>query len=133
MLTKLRDSDNLLFSNNDDIFGEMLAKNGGNEFNTAKKLLSLVSEGDTYVELGANYGNFMLPISDKVGPEGSVYVFEPSSSVYPFLLASVSINNKTNVRLENKATSDVDGFVEFSISDETDRFGSLGSAVIPDK
>ena len=131
VLSLLSDNKNFLFTNKADIFGESLAKARGHEFDTLEQLLNNINKGDTYVEVGANYGDFLISVSDKIGDTGMAYGFEPSPTVFPFLAASVAANNRSNVILEQKAVSSSDGEVTFMVRDEVDAGGSLGSSVAP--
>jgi beta-1,4-mannosyl-glycoprotein beta-1,4-N-acetylglucosaminyltransferase len=132
-LFKIQGQDNYLLVNKEDIFGQFLVENKGHEFSTVEEFKIFLGEGDLYVEVGANYGDFVLAVSDHIGSQGMVYAFEPSYSVFPYLEASIFINGKTNVVLENKAVSDSSEDVIFLIRDNNDSFGSLGSSIIPSR
>ena len=127
-MVKLKYSNNYVFVNKLDPFGQSLSLYGGHEFMTLKVLNTMVREGDTYIELGANYGDFLLTISETVGVKGKVYGFEPSTTIFKFLRASASISKQQNVLLENKAVSDKNKIEPFDITDSMDGYSSLGSA-----
>jgi FkbM family methyltransferase len=132
-LFQIQGQDNYLLVNKEDIFGQFLIENKGHEFSTVEEFKIFLDKGDLYVEVGANYGDFVLAVSDHIGSQGMVYAFEPSYSVFPYLEASIFINGKTNVVLENKAVSDSSEDVIFLIRDNSDSFGSLGSSIIPSR
>jgi FkbM family methyltransferase len=131
VLSLLADNRNVIFTNAADKFGQALANDRGHEFDTLEQLLENIKEGDTYVEVGANYGDFLVAISEKIGKTGKAYGFEPSPTVFPFLAASIAANGRDNVVLEEKAASVADGELVFIVRDEIDAGGSLGSTVEP--
>jgi FkbM family methyltransferase len=128
---KLVEDTNYVVVSENDVFGKSMVAARGHEHDTVNELKKFLKKGDTYVEVGANYGDFLLALSDYVGKEGKAYGFEPSLSVFPYLQASVFLNGKKNVVLENKIVSDHQGSETFLIRDETDPCGSLGSSVLP--
>lgn len=128
---KLADDPNYVVVNENDVFGRAMAASKGHEHSTVNELKKFLKKGDTYVEVGANYGDFLLSLSDHIGKEGKAYGFEPSLSVFPYLETSVFLNGKKNVVLENKIVSDNHGSETFLIRDDTDPCGSLGSSVLP--
>jgi FkbM family methyltransferase len=56
---------------------------------TNEVFLSLLKEGDSVVNVGANFGYYSVLGAQKVGRSGKVYAVEANSAVYPFLLKSV--------------------------------------------
>jgi FkbM family methyltransferase len=128
-MVKLKFSSNYMFINTLDPWGKLLSVYGGHEFITLKVLGAMLKENDTYVEIGANYGDFLLALSERVSYGGKVYGFEPSTTVFPYLQASVDISKHQNTIIENKAVSDKNGFVTFEITDLVEGYDSLGSAI----
>ena len=125
--------DNLIFVvNNDDKFLEVFdAEAGlGHEPHMIKKLLSFAREGETYVEIGANYGDFALQMSHKLGMNGKIYAFEPGRKVFECLDLTVKLNGLSNVIVtENLAISDKQQDVIFVETGENGA-GTLGSHVV---
>lgn len=59
-------------------------------------LLTLVSEGNTVLDIGANIGSHTLPFALKVGKEGRVYSFEPQNRVAQMLSVTLEMNDIGN-------------------------------------
>jgi len=53
---------------------------------------SLVGEGDTCLDVGANVGALTLAMARRVGPAGRVYAFEPGPLTFPRLARNVVLN-----------------------------------------
>jgi FkbM family methyltransferase len=70
---------------------------------------SLVKEGMTVVDIGANVGYYTLLAARLVGPKGRVYAFEPSPENFNLLSRNVEANGYKNVILIPKAVSDRTG------------------------
>ncbi|USO01375.1 MAG: FkbM family methyltransferase [Alphaproteobacteria bacterium] len=69
---------------------------------------ALVKQGDTVVEVGANFGVHTLRFSELVGSSGKVYSFEANPRVAKYLRQSLDINNIQNVDLRNAGIGDRD-------------------------
>ncbi len=57
----------------------------------------LIEEGSKVVDLGAHIGVHTLTMSQKAGPQGMIYAFEPGKVFYLELLNNLRINNCDNV------------------------------------
>jgi FkbM family methyltransferase len=75
----------------------------------------LVSTGDAVVDIGASIGGYTRYLSEKVGPGGHVYSFEPNPSTFDFLSHNVEVLKLANVELFNFAVSDAAGSAELKI------------------
>ena len=75
----------------------------------------LVSEGDSVVDVGASIGAYTKFFSEKVGPRGCVYSFEPNPPTFDFLKHNVASLKLSNVNVFNVAVSDVTGFAQLKI------------------
>jgi FkbM family methyltransferase len=75
----------------------------------------LVSEGDAVVDIGASIGAYTKLLSEKVGPRGRVYSFEPNPPTYDFLVHNVATLKLSNVSLLSVAVSDSAGTAELKI------------------
>jgi FkbM family methyltransferase len=69
-------------------------------------LLSGLSEGDAFLDVGSSRGQFTVPAAIKVGPRGLVIAIEPHSSACRELEANARLNHISNVRVFNVALGD---------------------------
>jgi FkbM family methyltransferase len=74
-------------------------------------LLDGLSEGDIFIDVGANIGYYTLLASRQVGNSGRVFAVEAASGTYSELLQNLSLNRVTNVKTFHVAVSDVQGEV----------------------
>ena len=58
----------------------------------------ILSAGQVFVDVGANFGIYTLPASKIVGETGRVLAFEPSAQSFPLLANNIALNGLTNVR-----------------------------------
>jgi len=72
------------------------------------------------IDIGANYGLFTLSMAKAVGPEGSIWAFEPASSTAAFLADSLSINGFSQVTLDQRALSAQAGTAQLSLNDNSE-------------
>lgn len=86
-------------------------------------LKSLIKNGEVVVDVGAHIGWYTLVASQCVGRLGKVISFEPHPFCIDRLRNNVSLNNFTNVKIEQIALSDKNKKVSFWIGD--DMGGSL--------
>ena len=70
---------------------------------------SLLKPGETFVDAGANKGDFALLASRIVGNNGKVVCIEPEPINFSWIGRSVHLNSYRNVQLCNLALSDHDG------------------------
>ncbi len=71
---------------------------GAFERSTLRALESLVEEGDTVVDIGANIGAHTLHLARLVGERGRVFAFEPTD----FAIAKLRANLKANPALRSR-------------------------------
>lgn len=71
----------------------------------------VVHNGDTVLDIGANFGVFTKLFSQLVGPQGSVIAFEPVPQTFRTLAAGIRRYHRSNVQAINKAVSDHVGMV----------------------
>jgi FkbM family methyltransferase len=71
-----------------------------------KFVRKILKPGMQVVDIGANYGTYTLTAANKVGPQGKVWAFEPSSKASNFLATSIGTNNFRNVDLIKMGLSD---------------------------
>ena len=70
----------------------------------------------TIYSIGANLGYYTLLASERVGPNGKVYGFEPAPENFELLQRTVSENKLTNVELFSSAVSAAKGSATLSLS-----------------
>lgn len=86
--------------------------------------LSLLKEGMTVVDVGANTGMYALQAGLAVGASGRVYAFEPVPDVYRRLWEHIRLNSASNVLAFAVALADRDGVAAFHLG-RIDSQGSL--------
>ncbi len=62
-----------------------------------------LKEGETFLDIGANIGQYSLFSSKVVGENGRVFAFEPVKDIYDQFNESIKKNNIKNIFLYNKA------------------------------
>ena len=88
----------MLFLGRDRYLGRSLDLYG--EYSEAEIAIfsGIVKPGDTVVELGSNIGAHTIPLARMVGPEGTVYAFEPQRVLFTILNANIALNDVFQVR-----------------------------------
>jgi len=97
----------------------------GRYYDQANQLLirKMLSDGDTYIDIGANLGIHTLAASRVVGDNGLVIAVEPNPEAFSHLSAHLLINRIVNVRSFNVGLSDRSGEMELKgTSDHTGTF-----------
>jgi len=85
-----------------------------------KFIRELMLPGQSAIDIGANYGLYTLAIAKKVGQSGFVYAFEPSSTTATILSKSVQENGFSQVIIEKKALSNINGEANLSLNDNSE-------------
>lgn len=75
----------------------------------------LVKDGDSVLDIGANFGAYTKLFSNLVGEKGQVLSFEPIPEVNEYLKANLRSGNIHNVLAHNFALSNSSGKANFSI------------------
>ena len=84
----------------------------------------LLREGDTFVDVGANYGTFSLLASRLVGTEGRVIAVEPQPSLCAGLSESLRLSHAGNVQVMKLALGAAPGSATLLVpADDTGRSG----------
>lgn len=83
----------------------------GYEDRFSHSLLEAVRPGDCVWDIGANVGFYTTQLSDRVGPDGIVYAFEPAPACFE-RLANLG---RANIRVLNFALGDVQGQMPLSL------------------
>ena len=94
---------------NDNFIGAVIAREKGYEAHVTRLLSSMLSKGDTFVDIGANIGYFSLLAASRVGLDGRVIAFEPGPANCELMRRSIAENGYQNViTLWPAAVSDKD-------------------------
>lgn len=96
-----------------DYIGQQLYATGDYERRTTEVIEALLTQGDTFVDVGANIGYFSLLASRLVGPSGRVVAFEPASVPQARLRNNVKINRACNIDVRDVAVSERSGVFPF--------------------
>lgn len=94
-------------------------------------LLKVLQPGDTFIDVGANFGYFSLMASSLVTNTGKVFSFEPEKENFRFLSRNIALNDMTNIRAFNVATGNCNEEVELFIDPLNDGAHSL-SGISPE-
>ena len=100
---------------------------------TTELFQNALKPGFTVLDIGAHHGYFSLLAARCVGPEGTVYAFEPAPDNLQILKRNVELNHLTNVIPINKAVSDKCATVPFYFRQRTGVTGSLLAAHQPNE
>lgn len=95
---------------------------------------SVLQRGDTYVDVGANVGNLVVPAARKVGEEGLVYAFEPHPRTCSYLHENIRLNRLSNVVVFGAAVGNRNGYTRISDyrSDDQNTVVSTGGILVPE-
>jgi FkbM family methyltransferase len=77
--------------------------------------LRFVGPGSVVLDVGANIGEWSLPLARAVGPEGRVFSFEPIPAAADALTKTLRINNLPQGRVVRMAASDRAGTASFVV------------------
>ena len=91
-------------------------KEGVKSHSPILKAVETLTEGDVFIDVGANIGFFSLYASRLIGESGRVLSFEPSQREFRRLLSNIESNKRSNILPYNLALSDKVGDAYFSIS-----------------
>ena len=76
---------------------------------------TLCRPGDCVLDIGANVGDWALPMALAVGPQGKVLAFEPVPYLVQALVKTARINRHDWVEVFELALGSTDGTAEFSV------------------
>lgn len=77
-----------------------------------KELEKRLAPGDTVLDIGAHIGSLTVPMARLIGPEGTVYAFEPQRKIYRELVHNLKLNKLTNAVPLRFALSSKTGIIE---------------------
>ncbi|MGH9933429.1 MAG: FkbM family methyltransferase [Pyrinomonadaceae bacterium] len=89
-------------------------------------LRSLVGEGQTIFDIGANIGFYSVLFSCWVGSAGKVIAFEPDPDNLKLLERNLGGNKCTNVSIRNRALAGTPGSATFTMDPATGATGHVG-------
>ena len=87
----------MLINKNDQYVGRSLSVYGEYSWGEIDILERLFKAGDTVIEVGSNIGSHTVPLSQRLGPNGVLYAFEPQRLVFQLLSANIALNDCANV------------------------------------
>ena len=73
---------------------------------------SILSPGDTVLEIGSNIGTHSVPISKIIGDRGELHCFEPQTYIFQLLNGNLAINGVTNAYTFRQALGMQNGIVQ---------------------
>lgn len=83
------------------------------ELENQRRFAACLGQGDVVYDIGAHVGLYTLAASDRVGPAGHVYAFEPFSRNIAFLRRHLELNHLSNCTAVEAAVSDRAGLQYF--------------------
>ena len=92
---------------------DVLVASGLYELDLVRRAMSVLREGDVFLDVGAHIGAYTLRAAKRVGESGKVYAVEPDPMNARLLKSAVKMNRFSNVVIVEAAASDVEGDVEF--------------------
>lgn len=95
----------------------------------------LLRPGMTAIDVGASFGIFSMAMANAVGPQGSVWAFEPTPGTAEFLEATLARNGARQVTLTRAALSERAGTVQFVTNPNSEvnavaKPGEAGDAIV---
>ncbi len=107
------------------LLGQKLLHIGIHEPYTIGALKALLSDGSTFIDVGANEGYFSVIASGLVGKRGTVVAIEPQHRLQDVLQANIDLNGATNITVRQCAVSDHAGSRKLHLAPDTNS-GSSG-------
>src|SRR5262249_37565915 len=93
----------------DYVITKVLLKTGVWEPNETEEAREILRPGDTFIDVGADFGWFTVIGAKAVGPTGRVIAFEPVPRNLEFLRRNVAANGCENAKIEPLALSNKSG------------------------
>lgn len=100
--------------------------------NCLKNLVSnsLLSEGDTFIDVGANYGIYSIIAAQIVGTQGLVIAIEPQPQLATLVQKSLEANAKCQYQLYEIACGEEEGSIDLYIPEATSASASIFPGLI---
>src|SRR5262252_6457145 len=117
----------MLLNTNDAFVGKSLMEYGEFSQGEVDLLQAVVKPGSTVLDVGANIGALTIPLARMVGPQGTVFAYEPQRMCYYLLCANVALNNLSNVVCLQNAVGKESGRMDIPELDfsQPNNFGGL--------
>lgn len=87
-------------------------------YETIKLFEKYLCKGDTYVDVGTNFGYMSINAKQIVGDNGHVFSFEPDKTILPLLYENIKLNT-SKINIIEKGVSNFNGSVNFKIATES--------------
>lgn len=84
-----------------------------------RALQIFLTKGKTFIDVGANKGDFSLVASKLVGSKGRILAFEPAPDNCKWITKSIEKNGYRNIGLYEMALSDENGTAQLHIGDKS--------------
>lgn len=98
-----------------------------------ESLISLVSPGDTIIDIGTNIGATALQLAFCVGNTGFVYGFEPDPLNYYKCIENIKLNKTNNILVENVGLGDGIANLNMVVQSPLNRGGNRIKSKIDDE
>ena len=92
---------------------------GRYEVEKHKALETFLKPGNTFIDVGANKGDFSLLAAKLVGANGRVLAFEPEPTNFKWITKSIEKNGYKNITLYDTALGDRNGQVELFLCEKS--------------
>ena len=102
----------------DNVITPVLLNWGVWERNESQELVEILRAGDTFIDVGADFGWYTVIGAKAVGPIGRVIAFEPVPENLDYLKRNVAVNRCDNVKVEALALSNKGGKLTFHLSQD---------------
>jgi len=100
----------------DDVITRELLKTGYWELDETLEARAILRPGDTFIDVGADFGWYTVIGAKAVGPTGRVIAFEPVPRNLEFLRRNVAANGCANAKIEPIALSNKSGKVTMHLN-----------------
>jgi FkbM family methyltransferase len=107
-----------------EMINQSLFLYGTFEISETRLIQSLLREGMTFLDIGANIGYYTVIGARLVGPTGKVHCFEPHSEIRTQLEENVARNGYQNVVVHAEAMAERTGTVSFFVSADEQNQGT---------
>lgn len=95
----------------------------------ADRLTNFLSEGDTFIDIGANHGSYSIIAAKIVGRRGFVMSVEPQPRLAELLNISLTLNGHSNFEIHQIACSDREGAADMFIPEYNSGEASIFSTL----
>ena len=96
----------LIVHSRPETISNCLRMQGTWQFQIVSFITGYLTEGDVFVDIGANIGYFSVYAGLRVGSSGKVHAIEPDEDNVALLRANLQLNRLTNIQVHQLAVSD---------------------------